>query len=133
MEYSNPELPEGINTSKEHPLKEFFILTDGLLGLIFIVISALILIVDNFANKIPFELENELPVSSIIKHEHAEPLPPSACEEALPSMQNTNSAAVSVPAIFRRLHALTIGFNNLYIVTAFISILIQHSRATCPL
>jgi predicted Zn-dependent protease len=76
MEYSNPELPEGINTSKEHPLKEFVILTVGLLGLIFILISALILIVDNFANKIPFELENELPVSSIIKHEHAEPLPP---------------------------------------------------------
>ena len=76
MEYTNPELPEGINTSKEHPLKEFFILTFGLLGLIFIIISALILIVDNFANKIPFELENELPVSSIIKHENAEPLPP---------------------------------------------------------
>ena len=76
MEYTNPELPEGINTSKEHPLKEFIILTVGFLGLVFIVISALILIVDNFANKIPFELENELPVSSIIKHENAEPLPP---------------------------------------------------------
>lgn len=76
MEYTNPEIPEGINTSKEHPLKEFFILTFGLLGLIFIVISALILIVDNFANKIPFELEHELPISSILKNENAEPMPP---------------------------------------------------------
>ena len=76
MEYSNPELPEGINTSKEHPLKEFIILTVGLLGLIFIIISSLIVIVDNFADKIPFELESELPLSSIIKYENAEPLPP---------------------------------------------------------
>lgn len=76
MEYSNPELPEGINTSKEHPLKEFAILTIGLLGLIFILISLLIVLVDNFADKIPFALESELPVSSIIKHEKVEKLPP---------------------------------------------------------
>ncbi|MCW8899248.1 MAG: M48 family metallopeptidase [Gammaproteobacteria bacterium] len=76
MDYSNPELPEGINTSKEHPLKEFFILTAGILALVFIVISTLILLVDNFADKIPFELENELPVTSIIKYEQAEKLPP---------------------------------------------------------
>jgi len=76
MEYSNPELPEGINTSKEHPLKEFAILTIGLLGLIFIIISSLIILVDNFADKIPFKLESELPISSIIKHENVEKLPP---------------------------------------------------------
>ena len=76
MEYSNPELPEGINTSKEHPLKEFAILTVGLLGLIFIMVSLLIVLVDNFADKIPFQLESELPISSIIKHENVEELPP---------------------------------------------------------
>lgn len=76
MEYSNPELPEGINTSKEHPLKEFFILTIGLLAVVFIVISILILIVDNFADKIPFEMEKELPISSFIDNLEIEKLPP---------------------------------------------------------
>jgi len=76
MEYSNPELPEGINTSKENPLKEFFILTVGLLAVVFVVISALILIVDNFADKIPFEMEKELPISSFIENLETEKLPP---------------------------------------------------------
>ena len=76
MEYSNPELPEGINTSKENPLKEFFILTVGLLAVVFVVISILILIVDNFADKIPFEMEKDLPVSSFIENMETEKLPP---------------------------------------------------------
>jgi len=76
MEYTNPELPEGINTSKEHPLKEFVILTVGLLAVVFIVISILILVVDNFADKIPFEMEKELPISSFIDNLDKETLPP---------------------------------------------------------
>lgn len=76
MEYSNPELPEGINTSKDNPLKEFFILTVGLLAVVFVVISALILIVDNFADKIPFEMEKELPISGFIENLETEKLPP---------------------------------------------------------
>lgn len=76
MEYSNPELPEGINTSKEHPLKEFFILTFGLIVIVFVVISILILVVDNFADKIPFEVEKDLPISSFIDNLETEELPP---------------------------------------------------------
>lgn len=76
MEYTNPELPEGINTTKENPLKEFFILTVGLLAVVFIVISILIVIVDNFADKIPFEMEKNLPVSSFIENLKVEKLPP---------------------------------------------------------
>jgi len=75
MEYSNPELPEGINTSKEHPLKEFVILSVGLLATVFIVISILIVIVDNFADKIPFEYEKDLPISSFIENLEVEKLP----------------------------------------------------------
>lgn len=76
MEYSNPELPEGINTSKEHPLKDFFLLTIGLLVLVFITISILISIVDNFADKIPFHIEQELPIESFFEEQKAEKLPP---------------------------------------------------------
>lgn len=76
MEYSNPELPEGINTSKTHPLKEFFLLTAGLLGIVFVVISVLIVLVDNFADKIPFEMEQDLPIASFIENQRTEKLPP---------------------------------------------------------
>ena len=76
MEYSNPQLPEGINTSKEHPLREFLILSVGLIATVFVVISTLIIIIDNFADKIPFEYEKDLPVSSFINNLEVQPLPP---------------------------------------------------------
>ncbi|VAW94091.1 hypothetical protein MNBD_GAMMA23-2164 [hydrothermal vent metagenome] len=76
MEYSNPELPENINTSKTNSFKEFIVLTLGLIAAVFILISALIILVDNFADKIPFELEKNLPISGFIKTQNEEPLPP---------------------------------------------------------
>jgi len=76
MEYSNQELPEGINTSKENPLKEFLVLSIGLLAVVFAVIFILILLVDNFADKIPFEMEKDLPVSSFIKNMKTEKMSP---------------------------------------------------------
>lgn len=76
MEYTNPELPEGINTSKDNILKEFVILTLGLLGVAFLIISILIILVDNFADEIPFEMEKDLPISSFIENMDTEKLPP---------------------------------------------------------
>lgn len=76
MEYTNPELPEDVNTSKENPLKEFFILTIGLVAIVFITIYLLIVVVDNFADKIPFELEQDLPLAGFIEKQNTEKLPP---------------------------------------------------------
>ena len=76
MEYSNPELPEDINTSKSSPLKEFFILTVGLMATVFLIAYTLIFVVDNFADKIPFELEKELPISDFIEKQNSEKLSP---------------------------------------------------------
>lgn len=60
MEYSNPKIPEGINATEENPLKEFFILSIGVLGLIFIVVLVLSLLAEKLAIYIPFEMEQEL-------------------------------------------------------------------------
>lgn len=76
MEYSNPELPEDINTSKSSPLKEFFILTVGLMAIVFLIAYTLILVVDNFADKIPFALEKALPISGFIEKQNSEKLSP---------------------------------------------------------
>jgi len=57
MQYSNPELPEGINTSKDHPLKEFFILTMGILSIFILVLLILSYLANHFASAIPFKAE----------------------------------------------------------------------------
>jgi predicted Zn-dependent protease len=60
MEYSNPEIPEGINTSKEHPLKDFFILLASVGILISLAVLILSLITEQLASRIPFSMEKEL-------------------------------------------------------------------------
>ncbi len=57
MEYSNPQIPEGINTSQEHPLKEFVILTGGILAIVFAVLLVLGVMADKLAHHIPFSVE----------------------------------------------------------------------------
>ncbi len=75
MKYSNPEIPEGINTSVQHPLKEFFLLTGGILGGLLIVIVILTLLADRLAIYIPFELEMEL-ATRVMDEEGADIKPP---------------------------------------------------------
>ena len=60
MEYSNPEIPEGINTTQEHPLKEFFILLAGVLATIVIVVAILSFMTEKLVTYIPFSVEKEL-------------------------------------------------------------------------
>ncbi len=55
--YSNPKIPEGINTSKEHPLKEFSALLIGALILIAVVTFVLGFFGSYLAGKIPFSAE----------------------------------------------------------------------------
>ncbi|MBL1320071.1 MAG: M48 family metallopeptidase [Methylophaga sp.] len=60
MNYENPHIPEGINTSEEHPLKNFFILLIG--SVVLIVTLSVVLAVSGgwLASKIPFSAENEI-------------------------------------------------------------------------
>ncbi len=60
MEYSNPKIPEGINTTVENPLKEFFILSIGVLGIIFFAVIVLSLAAEKLAIYIPFKMEQDL-------------------------------------------------------------------------
>lgn len=60
MDYSNPEIPEGINTSPDHPLKEFFQLTLGVIVSVAVVIMLLGLLADKLAHHIPFSAEQDI-------------------------------------------------------------------------
>lgn len=58
--YQNPKIPEGINTSKEHPLKEFSIL---LVGTVVLVIAGSFILGFSgswLAGKIPFSAETKI-------------------------------------------------------------------------
>jgi len=75
MQYSNPKIPEGINTTKTNPLKEFAVLTVGVIIVAFSVLAVLILLVDFFADKIPFQWEKEIPVERVLGKKNGTQLP----------------------------------------------------------
>ena len=75
MQYSNPKMPEGINTSKTNPLKEFAVLTVGIVFIVVSVLAVLIVLVDFFADKIPFKWEKEIPVERVLGDKDSAVLP----------------------------------------------------------
>ena len=60
MNYENREIPEGINVSEEHPLKDFFLLTGGLGAMIIVVVISLSFFAEWIVQYIPFEVELSL-------------------------------------------------------------------------
>ena len=67
MKYSNPQIPEGINTSKEHPLKEFVLLTAGVAAVVVATVLLLGYLADTFAYRIPFSVEKNIVDSRPLK------------------------------------------------------------------
>ncbi|WNO08104.1 M48 family metallopeptidase [Teredinibacter sp. KSP-S5-2] len=59
MRYSNPEIPEGINVTQVHPLKEFFTLIAGVAGLVIVAVFLLAVTVQYLVTLIPFEKESQ--------------------------------------------------------------------------
>lgn len=59
MEFEAKQIPEGINTTQEHPLKEFFILLAGVGGLIGIAFIILMFLSDYLVQYIPLEKEQQ--------------------------------------------------------------------------
>ena len=55
--HENPEIPEGINTTKENHLKEFAILTGGVLGIVLVAVAILSLLANYLVSYIPIEFE----------------------------------------------------------------------------
>lgn len=55
--YTNQQPPEGINVSKEHPLKDFFILLFGICATAIVFVLVLTLLSEQLVRFIPFETE----------------------------------------------------------------------------
>ena len=63
VQYENRQVPEGINVSQEHPLKEFFVLLFGLTLIIIVAAFVLALMAESLAKRIPFSVENQIAAS----------------------------------------------------------------------
>ncbi|MEJ2452516.1 MAG: M48 family metallopeptidase [Gammaproteobacteria bacterium] len=92
MEYSNPEIPEGINYSKTHPLKEFAILTTGVFGVLFIALMVIALLADHFAQYIPFRVEKNYHILVPAQNDA-----PPALQEYLDGLAKRISRAEALP------------------------------------
>ncbi|PKO40901.1 MAG: hypothetical protein CVU33_01735 [Betaproteobacteria bacterium HGW-Betaproteobacteria-6] len=62
-DYENPEIPEGINVSPTHPLKDFALLVAGISALLIVAVLAVSLLAGQLARHIPFEQEQALAAS----------------------------------------------------------------------
>jgi predicted Zn-dependent protease len=60
LQYENPEIPEGINVSREHHLRELAVLVGGVLGLILAIVLILGWLAESIAARIPFGYEQEI-------------------------------------------------------------------------
>jgi predicted Zn-dependent protease len=60
MGYENHTIPEGINVSRDHPLKEFFILAGTVIAAVVLVVFILSLLAEKLVLYIPFETEISL-------------------------------------------------------------------------
>ena len=59
-EYSNPQIPEGINVSPQHPLKDFFLMLSGISIALVVVVMLLSIFAQQLVRFIPFEVEQSL-------------------------------------------------------------------------
>ena len=74
MGYENREIPEGINVSKTHPLKEFAWLAAGLMILVIFSVLALSLMAEHLTRYIPFSLEQKAAASISKRYADEHPL-----------------------------------------------------------
>ena len=76
MNYENPKIPEGINVTNEHPLKDFFAMLLAVAGFIVAVFVIIFVLAEWFVRFIPFETEVKLAQSrlfdSIIPNEESD-------------------------------------------------------------
>ena len=92
MDYSNPDIPEGINYSKTHPLKEFAVLTTGVFGVLLVAVLALGFFADHFAQHIPFAVEKKFRIM-VPDHDDG----PAPLRDYLNTLANRIAAAEDLP------------------------------------
>jgi len=92
VKYENPEIPEGINVTRVHPLKEFALLAGGALFLVLLISYLLGQSVGYFAHYIPFEMERDL-----VQPFESDADAPQALQSYLDRLAGRITAAMALP------------------------------------
>lgn len=113
MKYENPQIPEGINVTPEHPLKEFAQLVVGVLVVVVALVAVLALAAEQVARRIPFATEVELAA------QYRGSLPPrTAVTDYLQQLADRLAAAEELPPDMR----ITVHYVDSDTVNAFATI-----------
>ena len=99
MEYQQHQPPEGINTSTEHPLKEFFVLLSGVTLLMVVIVVVISLAAHLLAPLIPFSAEQRI-ANVFIEEQQDEVTGPNNAEltRYLQSLADRVAVAQGLPA-----------------------------------
>lgn len=112
MEYRNPDIPEGINYSREHPLKEFVLLSGGLLLVTVIAALVLVLFAERLAGYVPFSAELKI----VELHMKAQPVQPAQpIETYLQNLADRLARAEGMPPDMK----VVINYQDSELVNAF--------------
>ena len=96
MHYENPKVPEGINVTAEHPLKEFTQLLAGAVVVVVIAATVLALLAEQLVRYVPFEME----VGIAAKYPGKLP-PGGAVTDYLQALADKLAVAQELPAAMR--------------------------------
>lgn len=117
MSYENRQVPEGINVSQEHPLKEFSALLIALAAIVLALVIVLSLAASYLAPLVPFHLEQKIVDQTGTDWIKGESLDEEqqVIEQYLKTLGNELAAQMDLPDEV----ALTIHYNNSEVVNAF--------------
>ena len=87
MSYQNPQIPEGINVTAEHPLKDFFFMLLGVTGIGLALLVVLLVLAEWLVQFIPFETEQAL-----VEQDWFESAIPGATTDNSDSTDNTDNS-----------------------------------------
>ncbi|MEM8496635.1 MAG: M48 family metallopeptidase [Pseudomonadota bacterium] len=117
MSYENRQVPEGINVSQEHPLKEFSALLIALAAMVLALVIGVSLAASYLAPLVPFHLEQKIVDQTGTDWIEGEPLAEEQqeIEQYLKTLGNDLAAEMDLPEEL----VLTIHYNNSDVVNAF--------------
>jgi len=110
MKFENPDIEEGINNSKEHPLKEFFQLSVGIILLTIVAILIINFFAGHFAKKIPFPYEQKM-----VKHINLLDVNSSPQQEKLQALADRLVPHMDLPDDMK----ITVHYSDKQVVNAF--------------
>jgi predicted Zn-dependent protease len=117
MDYQNPQIPEGINVSKEHPLKEFFALLTCICLAVVVSVMLLSKMAEQLVQYVPFKTEQLL--AEKFRQQHMFDEQPSSDEQQIESYLQNFADKVAKAQQLPAEMAITIHYQQDEVINAY--------------